>query len=256
MHPGEHEIMARVEERHWWFRGLRDLLARMLARPELALPPRPRILDAGCGTGENLRLMGRLVEPSYLGGFDASEEALAWARRKAPAGTDLYRGDICAPEIHAEPLDLVLSLDVIYVPGVARARPGLERLVAALAPGGLLVLDLPAYRWLYSEHDVAMHTSERYTAREVGRLLASLGLVPVRLGYRLCLLFPAVVLARIPSMWRARPGDPAARSDLHAVPPPTLNEMLYGVLRLENRLIAHGLALPWGSSVWAVGRKP
>ena len=80
MNPGEYAVMAQVEARHWWYRGLRDVLERTLGRPHLALPEHPAVLDAGCGTGENLRLLRDLLDPSYLGGFDLSEEALAIAR--------------------------------------------------------------------------------------------------------------------------------------------------------------------------------
>src|SRR5512145_1145717 len=136
MNPGEHALMARVEADHWWYRGLRDALARALRRPELALPEHPAVLDAGCGTGQNLRLLADLLEPAYLGGFDLSEEAVAIARAKAPAA-DVYASDVCDPELHAKAFDLVVSLDVVCIPGTARALPGLRRLAAALAPGGL-----------------------------------------------------------------------------------------------------------------------
>jgi SAM-dependent methyltransferase len=254
VNPGEHAIMARVEDDHWWYRGLRDAVERCLRMPRLALPPRPKVLDAGCGTGANLRALGELLQPSYLGGFDAAEEALTFARRKAP-GADLYRGDICDPVLHADELDLVLSLDVIYIPGAERALAGLRRLVSALRPGGLLVLNLPAYDWLYSEHDVAIHTSQRFTAGRVRRLLDSLGLSVELMTYRLCLLFPAVLLARLPGKLRARRGDASARSDLHAVPGALANRLLFAVLRAENVLLARAVRFPFGSSVFAIGRR-
>ena len=254
MNPGEHEVMSRVEETHWWYRGLRDVITRCLREPRFQLPPSPHVLDAGCGTGQNLKILGELLQPAYLGGFDISEEGLGIAQHKLP-GADLYQSDLANPSLHVGELDLAVSLDVICIPGVQRAREGLKCIVAALRPGGLFVLNLPAYDWLYSEHDTAVHTTERYTAHRVRALLKSLDLRVELLCYRLFFLFPLVVLRRLPSLMRARPGDPGARSDLHAVPAELTNRSLLAVLKFENQLIARGGRLPWGSSVFAIGRK-
>lgn len=254
MHAGEYEAMARAEERHWWYRGLRDALRVTLSRPDLRLPAGARVLDAGCGTGANLRLLEREYAPGYLGGFDLSPEALALAAERG-VEADLYRSDICDPELRADELDLIVSMDVVYIPGVERALGGLERLVDALKPGGLLALNLPAYDWLYSEHDAAIHTSERYTTARVGRLLERLGLTPRILSYRVAVLFPLVVATRLPGMWKARRRPQAARSDLHRLPGELTNRICLGTLRWENRRIAAGLRLPWGSSVFAIARK-
>jgi len=255
LNPGEYEIMARVEADHWWYRGLRDVLARTLRGASPGLPERPRVLDAGCGTGRNLVALDETLSPGYLGGFDASEDALSFARERSPRA-DLWRSDICDPVLQEGELDLVVSLDVLYIPGVERARSGLVRIVDALRSGGLLVLNLPAYDWLFSEHDVAIHTSERYTASKVRSLMCDLGLNVDLLTYRLCLLFPLVVASRLPSLLRSRPGDESARSDLHSVPSGTTNRMLYAVTRAENTLIERGVSLPFGSSIYAIGRKP
>jgi SAM-dependent methyltransferase len=254
VNPGEHEVMARVEESHWWYRGLRDVITRCLSEPRFRLPPSPHVLDAGCGTGQNLKTLGELLQPAYLGGFDISEEGLGFARRKMP-GADLYQSDLANPSIRIEELDLAVSLDVICLPGVQHAREGLEIVVAALRPGGLFVLNLPAYGWLYSEHDAAVHTTERYTAYRVRALLQSLNLRVELLSYRLFFLFPLVVLRRLPSLMRARSGDREARSDLHVTPTEFTNRSLLAVLEVENQLIARGVRLPWGSSVFAIGRK-
>lgn len=252
MEPGEHEVMSRAEERHWWYLGLRDLLGRVLAR-EVRVPA-PRILDAGCGTGANLRLARDLLRPAYLGGFDAEPAALALARSKVPEA-DLYPGDVCDPELHVDALDLVLSVDVIYVPGGERARPGLRRLADRLDRGGLLVLEVPAYDWLYSEHDAAVHGTQRFTAREVRVLLEGVGLRVELLTYRLCALFPLVVLTRLPRL--TRPGRRSApRSELHEEPSPRVGRALLSVLRAENAAILSGARMPFGSSVFALARKP
>lgn len=254
MLASEYERMARAEKRHWWYRGLRDVLSRSLTRKDLALAPQPRVLDAGCGTGANLELLGRLLGPSYLGGFDASQDAVRRARARA-VEADVYKADICAPELHVETLDLVVSLDVIYIPGVERARGGLERLVGALRPGGLFVLNLPAYEWLRAEHDLAVHTAQRFTAADVRRLFDDLGLAVRRLSYRVFFAFPLVVAARLPGMLRVRRGRAAARSDLEREPGAAVNALLFAGLRAENTWIARGGRLPWGSSVFAIGSK-
>jgi hypothetical protein len=84
-----------------------------------------------------------------------------------------------------------------------------------------------------------------------------LGLSAELLTHRLFFLFPAVVLCRLPGIWRARRGGDAraARSDLHTMPGRRLNRLLFGIVRAENELIARGARFPWGSSVFAIGRK-
>jgi SAM-dependent methyltransferase len=247
----QYEVMANAEDVHWWYLGLRDAIASCLSREDLQLPESPAILDAGCGTGANLRFLAEAFHPGYLAGFDASELALGHARRKCPEA-EIYQSDVCRPVLPRAQFQLIVSCDVLYVPGLEAARNGLHSLAEALAPGGLLLLNLPAYQWLKSAHDRAVHTSERYVLKQIRRLLADLDLQPVRLSYRVCLLFPLVVMRRLPSMvWRSR----ARTSTDLAQPPGWLNRCLLSTLRFENRLIAKGTKLPWGTSIFAIARK-
>lgn len=255
MNPGEYEALSRAEERHAWFIGLHDAISRVLQQPRFALPPAPRVLDAGCGTGAPLRMLDALLKPSLLAGFDRSSVALAIARTKVPHAV-LWLDDLCAPAAACAPLDLVMSMDVLCLTGMEKARPGLERLVAQLRPGGLLMLNLPAFEWLRSEHDVATHILERYVAADVRRLLQDLDLSVELLTYRVCLMFPAVVLRRLArrGAGKQRPvGE--TRSDMHHIPGPVPNAIFLATLELENRALAAGFHWPWGSSVFAVGRK-
>jgi SAM-dependent methyltransferase len=209
------------------------------------------VLDAGCGTGGNLRFLQDLLAPSYLGGFDISELALRHARRLCPEA-DIYNSDIRNPRCHRRSYDLIISCDVLYTAGLNASLAGMQRLVAALAPGGLCIVHLPAYRWLTSSHDRAVHTSERFVLSQLRQLFNSLGLVCLRASYRLCCLLPLVALKRCPSLIGSR--CQPANSDLQQ-PAAWLNNLLFRTLQVENRLVAAGACLPWGSSIFAVGRK-
>jgi len=255
MNPGEHDALNRAEEHHAWYIGLRDAIARVLSQPRFAPPPAPRVLDAGCGAGANLRLLDQLLAPSLLAGFDRSMEALALTRAKVPRAR-LWIDDVCAPAAACAPLDLVISMDVLAIPGIERARPGVQRLVDQLRPGGLLMVNVPSFEWLHSEHDVAVHTRQRYNAPAIGQLFEDVGLSVEILTYRVCLLFPAVVLSRLTSLGTPRRPDIEARSDLHQLPGRLQNAALLATLKVENRALAAGFRWPWGSSVFAVGRKP
>jgi SAM-dependent methyltransferase len=248
----QYEIMSQAEERHWWYLGLRDAIRCNLACPALRLPPNPSVLDAGCGTGANLRFLDELLQPNYLAGFDVNSRAIQLARNKCPKA-DIYLSDIRHPELHRAKFDLIICCDVLYVPGIANSLDGLQQLVGSLTPGGLLVVGLPAYEWLKSAHDRVVHTRERYTLRQAQKLFADLRLQPVRMTYRLSSLLPLIVLKRLPSLL-GQSLTTTTESELRQ-PSRWLNRLLYLNLQLENRLIAKGIRLPFGSSIFSIGIK-
>lgn len=264
MNVDEYERLDRVEHDHWWFAGLRDLLTRLIRSAGMVPGGSPSeacesVLDAGCGTGENLRFLGELLRPRVLAGFDVSSDAVERARRKAPRAM-IERADLTELGPEHSGFNLVLCCDVLYTTGLEAARPGLETIIEAMPPGGILILHVPAYEWLRSGHDVAVHTRERFTARQIRGLLADLGLHEERLTYRLCLLFPLLLLRRFPSilirlMRGESGGTGAAAASEVAMPPAWLNGLLLGALKVENRFIDLGVRLPFGSSIVAVARK-
>jgi len=245
--------MSQLEDDHWWYRGLRDLLRRTLRNSSSAIPDRPRILDIGCGTGANLKMLAEHFKKSELSGFDISPLAVELAKRKCPSA-DIYVDDIRSPSLRADCFDLILSCDALYVPGLRSSLAGIQQTVQRLADGGLLILHLPAYQWLYSQHDQAMGTTERYSMRQVDALLATLGLRCETISYRVSTIFPLIVAKRAPQWIRKRKvAEP--RSDL-AMPPDAINRLLFWILQRENVAISRQFALPFGSSLFAVGRKP
>jgi SAM-dependent methyltransferase len=255
MNRAEYDLMAELEATHWWYGGVRDLFTRLLRNPRFAVGKDPRVLDAGCGSGAHLQLLSQLFNPAYLGGFDLSDLAVEHAKRKIPTA-DVYQSDVSRPEVHVPELNLILCCDVLYTTPLDEGIAGLKTITDRLRPGGLLLLHLPAYNWLKSRHDLAVHTRQRFTKTSARSIFSSLQLRVEFLSYRMSMLLPAVVAWRLPSLFRRGSTDSErAISDLRPVPAP-LNRLLLTALQVENRVLARGIPLPWGSSIVAVGRKP
>jgi SAM-dependent methyltransferase len=248
METVEYAVMAAVEDRHWWYSGMRAISAAWLdpvygGRGDL------RILDAGCGTGGNGEWLRRY---GHSTGLDLAPDALRLGARRLP-GT-ITGGSVMELPFGAATFDLVTSFDVLYHRAVVDERRALVETWRVLKPGGRLLLRLPAYEWLQAKHDRAVHTRHRYTLDEVRRLLAP-ALEVERISYINTLLFPLALAQRLRERWLAHADEPAdAPSDL-ALPPAWLNDALRAVMLLEAAWLRRA-TFGAGLSVLALARKP
>ena len=244
MERGEYERLAAAEDRAWWFRGLHANLVGALPR---AAPAPGRVLDAGCGTGGLLARLAAAFPAAAIVGLELDPGAAAVARAKS--GRPLAIGSVDLLPFVDRAFDAILSADVLCHQGVDQER-ALHHVRRCLKPGGVLVLNLPAYRWLYSAHDVAVENARRYARGEVRDLLAAAGFARIRTRHWNTFLFPLMVVRR--KLW---PRGAAGASDVELLPPPV--ERAFGaVMALESRLLAAGISLPFGGSILATAVKP
>jgi SAM-dependent methyltransferase len=222
--------MYAVEDDHWWYTGMRRVADALLAERFADRRGSLAVLDAGCGTGGNsahLRAYGSVT------GVDFSADALTFARER-PA-IRLARASVEALPFADATFDLILSNDVLCHLGVANDAAAAREFRRVLRPGGVLYLQLPAYEWLRSHHDEAVHTGHRYAADELRRLLVASDLHILRITYANAALLPAATLWR--GLNRLRPGRISAdHSDVRPVPGP-LNAMLRRMLTIEASLL-------------------
>jgi SAM-dependent methyltransferase len=239
----EYGRMFEAEETQWWYAGMRAISLSLLATvwPDGAAEGR-RILDAGCGTGNNLahfRRFGRTL------GVDLSDEALRFCRGRGVAAA---RGSLMALPFPDGGFDAVTSFDVIYHRWVEDDRAAVREMARVLAPGGLLLLRVPALKMLWGAHDEAVHSRHRYTREEVRRLLEGEGLEVLRLTYANTLLFPLLAVRRTLDRLLGRHG-----SDVGFLPAP-LEWTFRRALGLEAALVRR-VSLPVGASLFALARK-
>ena len=247
MEREQYAIMARREERHWWYAGMRRVALAVLER---ALDGRSglRILDAGCGTGGTtveLRRFGEVV------GVDLAWAALEPARSRGLSG--LARASIEFLPFCSATFDVAASFEVIYHLGVASDAAALKEIRRVLRPGGLFLLRVPAHDWLRGEHDRLVHTRHRYSRGEVSRKLADAGFGVERLSWANTVLFLPAVAKRL--LERANGHDLAATGEPDLWQPPApINAVLESAVAVEALAIPRGLPLPFGLSLLAVAR--
>lgn len=236
----------RVETRHWWFAGRRDLLLRLLHAAQAG--PDCRILDVGCSGGATLSEL-RAEGYRAVTGIDISSGAIAQCRRQG--FTDVYVMDGQAPAFPDCSFDVILASDVLEHVSDERAAAGAW--FRLLRPGGLLIALVPAFMMLWSAHDEANHHHRRYRLRELRAGLEAAGFRTERTSYWNCLLFPLAAVWRLLQGSRQRPGT--AHTELR-VPPAPANALLRAVLVAENSWVGAGHSWPWGLSAMVTARRP
>lgn len=246
MHPSEYERMFALEEQHWWYRALRELVVWHVRRAARA--GSLRILDAGCGTGG---MSLRLQPFGNVDGIDAAECAVGHCRQRGL--TTVLCADLNTWEPVPAAYDVIVCLDVLYHQGIRDDAAVIRKFRAALKAGGMLIVQLPAFECLRRAHDVVVATKRRYTRSQARRLLSENGFEVQLCCYRLPWLFVAALFSKwYEGIYTAHS---EARSDLEQMPQ-WLNGLLLALVRLENIFVRRGVSMPFGSSVFIVATPP
>jgi SAM-dependent methyltransferase len=235
-----------IEEDHYWFRGRRHIVNQLLLQTNSDLEC--RILEIGCSGGP---LMRQLSQNGYrhVTGIDISPDAISLCRRRG--FHDSHVMDAQDPSFGDSVFDVITASDVLE--HLADAPKAVRAWARLLKPGGVLIVFVPAFRFLWTEHDEVNHHFQRYHRRELRHLLASNGLRVERSSYWNFLLFFPVAVIRL--IKKILPKRKAAGTGDMFTPPTLINRALTAMLRLENRLLLSGVNYPVGVSVMAVGRK-
>ncbi|MGH9310945.1 MAG: class I SAM-dependent methyltransferase [Vicinamibacterales bacterium] len=238
------EATARAEQDHFWFHGFRRFVAPLLRRAA-AGRANLRILDCGCGTGNNLRMLRAYGRPA---GIDITFSGLAYARRH---GEQLVaRASASSLPFSDATFDLVTSFDVIYAFDDAMAGMALREMHRVLAPGGHLVLNVAALPILRGNHSVLGGEVQRYTRSGLRAHLERAGFAIDRLTYTNASILPLIAGVRFAQRFR---GHHESNAEM-TVPPAPINSALAGLLAIEAAALRI-VDMPLGSSLLALAAK-
>jgi SAM-dependent methyltransferase len=230
--------MAELDEVHWWYVARRKVLAALIERT-VRPPAGARILEVGCGTGHNLKMLERFGSVDAVE-LDAEARAIAEKRLGRPVRSaplpDL-------PGVQRTHYDLIAALDVVE--HIDDDRATIAALASCLRPGGRLLVTVPAHQWMWSAHDELNHHKRRYSRGSLAELIGQSPLELEAIGYFNSIQFPLAVAARLAS--KVMGGGKGEES----LPPKPLNYLFERLFAAERRLIGT-VPLPPGLSLFAV----
>ena len=277
MQTDEYLKLAEVEDQMWYFRSLHAHVEQQLAAVlnggnvgELSSPravadadaetrgvkaphqtdttrKSSMVLDAGCGTGGLiLRLRGKHPEWTFSG-IDFMPLACDLARKRCGPDVDIRVASIMELPFEDQTFDAVVSADVICQ--VDNPEVAVAEFFRVLGPGGIVVINVPAYMWMWSYHDDSCQTKHRYTRPEIDALLHGAGFGSRRTTHWNALPFPVV--------WAKRKLFRTSRdtSDVKLYPAP-IEASFNRLMAIEHAWLRAGGCWGWGTSVLGIARKP
>lgn len=232
---------------YWWLAGKYRIIEDVLERSFRPVRPRPRVLDLGCGPGNLLDVLATRGEAF---GSDFSADALLFCSGRGYRR--LFRADFHSMPVRSESFDLITCIDVLE--HLKDDRRAVGELARILRPSGLLVVSVPAFRFLWGEHDTIYGHHRRYRTGEVRERLEEAGLAILRLTYFEPLFLVPLWLYRNWKKLTVKAGGIEQRDDFVTLFPP-LNTLLAHVIAAERFFLRHA-SFPFGVTILAVAKKP
>jgi len=232
-----YQQMAELDDRHWWYRARRRILAELIRR-EVHPAADSRILEIGCGTGHNLAMLSGFGQ---VDGLELDDEAAALSEKRL--GRVIIRSPLPELDGVSNDYDLIGAFDVIE--HIDDDHAALAAIATRLKPGGKFIMTVPAHPWMWTAHDVANHHKRRYSKRALRALVEGSPLRLDKIGYFNSLLFPLAIVERAASKLRGKDDGNVS------LPPRPLNNLFEAVFASERYLVGR-LPLPPGLSLFAV----
>ena len=232
-----YQQMAELDDRHWWYRARRRILAELIRR-EVHPAADARILEIGCGTGHNLAMLSGF---GHVDGLELDDEAAALSEKRL--GRVIIRSPLPELDGVSNDYDLIGAFDVIE--HIDDDAASLASIATRLKPGGKFVMTVPAHQWMWSAHDTVNHHKRRYSKAGLKALIIGSPMKLEAIGYFNSLLFTVAIAERMASKALGKDGG-----DLE-LPPAPLNAALKRTFAAERHLIGR-VPLPPGLSLFAV----
>ncbi|MEA2020176.1 MAG: class I SAM-dependent methyltransferase [Patescibacteria group bacterium] len=242
MNSNEISRLHELEKYYWWHVGRKRILETFLKR--ISLPKDSKILDVGCGTGETTKIF---EDYGKVWGVDVSDKALEFCRKQGLQ--NLRQSGARHLPFEDRFFDVVAMLDILE--HIEEDEEALREVYRVLKGHGYLLITVPAWQFLWSDHDEALEHKRRYIHFELRSKLEKADFKIQRLSYAIMFLSFPIVFWRLFQKIFVQSSYPKTS---YVVLPPWLNTFFIFLLRLEARLLKY-INLPFGISLVCLVRK-
>jgi len=234
------------EETFWWFKGTRKIIFSLL--DNYLNNSRPTILDIGCGTGIVAK---ELEKYGTVYGVDKSRIAVDYCRKR---GLDnIIESNAVSLPFEDAAFDLILCLDVLE--HISNEEDAVSEILRVLKKDGLVIVNVPAFNLLWSEHDEAVNHCRRYGMSSIKKLFKKFDFSVLRSSYYNTILFPLIALIRIGkrTIKKFINKNNTQKTDISNLPG-FINNILLAIMNIE-KIILKRFTLPFGLSIFLILQK-
>jgi SAM-dependent methyltransferase len=236
-----YDVESEVEGFHWWFVVRRKLLASILS--SIRVPTNSLTLDIGCGAGSNLKVLSSTGINAI--GLDRSIYALSLIPKKSKIS--LLNGDLNKLPVRSNTIGLIIAMDILE--HLDDDANGISEFYRILSNGGMLIVTVPAFKFLWGVQDEVTGHKRRYLREEITNKLREVGFEILKASYFNCFLFiPILIGRRIIRFLGLR-----VESE-NKINSPLINFVLKTIFSLEPYLLKH-FSFPFGVSIYCLAKK-
>lgn len=241
------EEVYELEDEYWWFKAKRQLLVETVRKIAGRLSGNALLLDGGSGAGANLKALESIV-PSV--GIEKYDDGIRSCKKRSIH--NLVQAELEHLPFKSRIFDIILAMDTLE--HVSDDASVIEELRRIGKKNAYVVIHVPAFTFLWSEHDTAVDHKRRYTLKKVAALLKSTNFEVITLHYRLSVFFILGLLRKYSIKIRRFLKKDAKIVAQRPQVGRYLNRILYTIIIIEDSLMRF-LPLPFGLSIFCIARK-
>ena len=182
------QIENKIDYDFWWYNGRRYLFLNFLKKFAL---PNSSIVDLGCSTGNNLKMLKKNGYKNFIG-IDNNLIAINFCKKNG--FKNVKKANLCKLPLKKSSVDLVLATDVIeHIENDDKAIKEIKRI---LKKDRYALITVPAFNFLWSQHDEIAEHKRRYTKKSLFNKIKNNKFEIEEIFYFNYLLFLPIILTR------------------------------------------------------------